>query len=65
MVQNRSRIIEEGEPIFVMATAWVRYIVAEVNALTGEFIEPGVLDISSLDLASDAFYGDMRGFFIP
>ena len=60
-------IIEEDDdrPIYVMDTAWVRYIVAEINAFTGEFIERGVLDMSGLDLPFDAFYGDIRESFIP
>ena len=52
-------------PIFVMDTAWVRYIVAEINAFTGEFIEREVLDMSGLDLPFGAFYGDIRENFVP
>ena len=63
--EDGETVLEEGEPVFVMATAWVRYIVVEVNALTGDFIERGVLDISGFDLAFDAFYGDIREFFLP
>ena len=60
-------VIEEDDdrPVFVMETAWVRYIVAEINALTGEFIERGVLDTTGLDLPFEAFYGDIRENFIP
>jgi len=58
-------VLDNGEPVFVMATAWVRFIVVEINALTGEFIERGVLDMSGLDLPADAFYGDIRERFVP
>ena len=60
-----AQVEEDDEPIFIMATALVRFIVVEINALTGEFIERGVLDWTGYDLAFDAFYGDIRENLLP
>ena len=63
---RRSRLDtdSEGNVMFVLAYGWTRYVVAEINAYTGELIERGVIDDSVVGI-DEAFYGDIGEHFFP